>query len=137
MVMLLGFVCLGKMYMFELVFLGFGYNFIIVILFCINNKNVVSGGFLFGVVVLVVFDFVFLVIGLDIGGFVRILLVWNDLVGFKMIWGWLDDCGIVFFCKKFDMIGFFCCLVEDVVLVLVLFEGGVLVDLGNVSLKGW
>lgn len=71
--------------MIELVFFGLGLNFKIVMLLNSFDLVLVLGGFSLGVVVLVVMGLVVVVIGLDIGGLIWVFVVWNGLVGFKLM----------------------------------------------------
>lgn len=78
----------------------------------------VFGGFSLGLVVVVVLGQVMFLLGIDMVGFGCVLVVFNYLVGLKLIKGFISVCGLVLVCCILDCIFIFVYDVVDVWCVL-------------------
>lgn len=77
----------------------------------------VLGGLFFGFVVVVGYGIVSFLFGMDIVGFGWVLVVFNNIVGLKLMFGILLVIGVVFVCWIFDMVLIFVLIVDDVYIV--------------------
>lgn len=96
---------LGKLNMDEFVMGSLNESLVygvVINLWKIDDCNLILGGLLGGLVVVVVVDFCFGVIGIDIGGLICQFVVFIGIVGIKLIYGWVLCYGIIVYVLLFD-----------------------------------